>query len=69
MGLLVETLKMNKGDGPTKFDLAMEMLVQLRKSVSCRLWVAMDRWYLSKDFFNFLTSNSYDWSPKPSVIQ
>lgn len=53
-----------KGEGPTKFDLAIEMLVQLRKSVSCRLWVAMDRWYLSKDFFNFLTSNSYDWVTK-----
>ena len=53
-----------KGEGPTKYDLAMEMLVQLRKSVSCRLWVAMDRWYLSKDFFNFLTSNSYDWVTK-----
>ncbi|MDR3585526.1 MAG: transposase, partial [Desulfosporosinus sp.] len=53
-----------KGEGPTKFDLAIEMLVQLRKSESCRLWVAMDRWYLSKDFFNFLTSNSYDWVTK-----
>jgi len=53
-----------KGEGPSKFDLAMEMLVQLRKSVRCRLWVAMDRWYLSKEFFNFLTSNSFDWVTK-----
>lgn len=53
-----------KGEGLTKLDLAREMLVQLRKSVSCRLWVAMDRWYLAKDFFNFLTSNSFDWVTK-----
>ncbi len=53
-----------KGEGLTKFDLAQEMLVQLRKSVHCRLWVAMDRWYLSKNFFNFLTSNSFDWVTK-----
>ena len=54
-----------KGEGPTKFDLAREMLVHLRKSVSCRLWVAaLDRWYLSKEFFNFLTSNSFDWVTK-----
>ena len=24
----------------------------------------MDRWYLAKDFFNFLTSNSFDWVTK-----
>lgn len=28
-------------------DLAKQMLLMLRRSVSCRLWVAMDRWYLS----------------------
>nr|WP_229250977.1 transposase [Desulfosporosinus sp. SRJS8] len=36
----------------------------MRKSVHCRLWVAMDRWYLAKNFFNFLTSNSFDWVTK-----
>lgn len=39
------------GEGLTKFDLACEMLTQLRESVQCRLWVAMDRWYLKKEFF------------------
>lgn len=49
---------------PTKFDLAMQMLLDLRKSVSCRLWVAMDRWYLNKDFFNFLLDKNFDWVTK-----
>lgn len=48
----------------TKFDLSKQMLLDLRKSVSCRLWVAMDRWYLCKDFFNFLTDNNFDWVTK-----
>lgn len=50
--------------GPTKFDLARQMLLMLRESVSCRLWVAMDRWYLCKDFFVFLQAHSYDWVTK-----
>lgn len=49
---------------PTKFDLAKQMLLDLRKSVSCRLWIAMDRWYLSKAFFNFLLDNNFDWVTK-----
>ncbi|QJD88152.1 transposase [Cohnella herbarum] len=40
------------------------MLLMLRESVSCRLWVAMDRWYLCKDFFVFLQNHSYDWVTK-----
>jgi hypothetical protein len=50
--------------GVSKFDLAKQMLLMLRESVSCRLWVAMDRWYLSKDFFVFLQEHSYDWVTK-----
>ena len=53
-----------KGEGPTKFDLAKELLLELRQTVSCRLWVAMDRWYLCKDFFNFLEQHSFDWVTK-----
>jgi hypothetical protein len=53
-----------KGEGPTKFDLAKEMLTALRQSTTCRLWVAMDRWYLCKDFFTFLSSNQFDWVTK-----
>ena len=54
-----------KGEGPTKLDLAQEMLVQLRKSVHYRLWVAMDRWYLAKEFFNFLVN--WDWGLAPPL--
>ncbi|MEB3101347.1 hypothetical protein [Ferviditalea candida] len=50
--------------GLTKLDLARQMLLMLRESVSCRLWVAMDRWYLCKDFFVFLMANGYDWVTK-----
>jgi hypothetical protein len=53
-----------KGEGPTKLDLAMEMLLALRSSTKCRLWVAMDRWYLCKDFFTFLLANQFDWVTK-----
>jgi hypothetical protein len=53
-----------KGQGLTKIDLAKEMLLALRQSTSCRLWVAMDRWYLCKDFFNFLLANHFDWVTK-----
>lgn len=53
-----------KGEGPTKLDLAMEMLLALRQTTVCRLWVAMDRWYLCKDFFNFLIDNNFDWVTK-----
>jgi hypothetical protein len=51
----------NKGEGLTKLDLAKQMLLMLRESVKCRLWAAMDRWYLCKDFFVFLESNQFDW--------
>jgi hypothetical protein len=53
-----------KDEGPTKLDLAKEMLLELRQTVSCRLWVAMDRWYLCKDFFHFLSQHSFDWVTK-----
>jgi hypothetical protein len=53
-----------KGEGLTKFDLARQMLLMLRESVTCRLWVAMDRWYLCKDFFIFLEANGFDWVTK-----
>ncbi|UJF31721.1 transposase [Paenibacillus hexagrammi] len=53
-----------KGEGLTKLDLAKQMLLMLRESVKCRLWVAMDRWYLCKDFFVFLESNQFDWVTK-----
>jgi hypothetical protein len=53
-----------KGEGLTKLDLARQMLWMLRESVSCSLWVAMDRWYLCKNFFSFLEENNFDWVTK-----
>ncbi|WP_254611158.1 transposase [Paenibacillus sp. JMULE4] len=53
-----------KGEGLTKLDLARQMLLMLRESVTCRLWVAMDRWYLCKKFFVFLEENNFDWVTK-----
>lgn len=53
-----------KGEGLTKIDLAKQMLLMLRESVSCPLWVAMDRWYLFKHFFSFLEENRFDWVTK-----
>ncbi|NQX69756.1 hypothetical protein HQN90_26850 [Paenibacillus alba] len=40
------------------------MLLMLRESVKCRLWIAMDRWYLCKIFFAFLELNQFDWVTK-----
>ncbi|OMF18899.1 hypothetical protein BK127_06970 [Paenibacillus sp. FSL H7-0331] len=53
-----------KGKGLSKLDLAKQMLLMLRESVDCRLWVAMDRWYLCKNFFSFLESHQFDWVTK-----
>jgi hypothetical protein len=53
-----------KGEGLTKLDLAKQMLLMLRESVTCRLWVAMDRWYLCKEFFTFLEDHHFDWVTK-----
>jgi hypothetical protein len=53
-----------KGEGLTKIDLAKQMLRMLRESTACRLWVAMDRWYLCKEFFAFLESHQFDWVTK-----
>lgn len=50
--------------GLRKFDLAKQLLLKLRVSVKCRLWVAMDRWYLCKAFFVFLEEHSFDWVTK-----
>lgn len=57
--------KVEEGEyGLSKLDLARQMLQMLRENVSCRLWVAMDRWYLCKDFFVFLMANNFDWVTK-----
>ncbi len=57
--------KVDEGEhGLSKLDLAQQMLLMLRESVSCRLWIAMDRWYLCKDFFVFLMAHNFDWVTK-----
>lgn len=48
----------------TKLVLAQEMLLSFREVSHARLWVAMDRWFLCKDFFQWLSSNGYDWVTK-----
>lgn len=48
----------------TKLVLAQEMLLSLREVSAARLWVAMDRWFLCKDFFQWLNTNGYDWVTK-----
>lgn len=48
----------------TKLVLAQEMLLSLREVSQARLWVAMDRWFLCKDFFQWLNANGYDWVTK-----
>jgi hypothetical protein len=53
-----------KGEGLTKLDLAKQMLLMLRECATCRLWVAMDRWFLCKAFFTFLEDHHFDWVTK-----
>ncbi len=48
----------------TKLILAEEMLLQIRTLTDVRLWVAMDRWFLCKRFFQWLISNNFDWVTK-----
>ncbi|MCZ8516923.1 transposase [Paenibacillus filicis] len=40
------------------------MLTMLRENVLRRLWIAMDRWFLCKEFFIFLMENGFDWVTK-----
>jgi len=49
----------------TKFHLVKEMLEDIRRSLPLtRLWVAMDRWFLSKNFFGWLEDHHFDWVTK-----
>ncbi|MGL6121389.1 MAG: transposase [Fusobacteriaceae bacterium] len=48
----------------TKLELAKDMLLSLRSITNVKLWVAMDRWFLCKDFFQWLNSNNFDWVTK-----
>lgn len=48
----------------TKLVLAKDMLLSLRTITPKRLWVAMDRWFLCKDLFQWLVANNFDWVTK-----
>jgi hypothetical protein len=48
----------------TKLVLAEEMLLQIRSLTDARLWVAMDRWFLCKKFFQWLAAKDFDWVTK-----
>lgn len=48
----------------SKLDLAWQMLQAVRKQVSCRLWVVMDRRYFSKAFLLQCESENFDWVTK-----
>lgn len=48
----------------TKIDLAKDMLLSLREVTSVKLWVAMDRWFLCKDLFQWLKSKNFHWVTK-----
>ncbi|MHA6484979.1 transposase [Paenibacillus sp. strain BS8-2] len=56
--------KSDDDSGLTKYELSQQLLLMLRESVKCRLWVAMDRWYLKKEFMTFLALHGYDWVTK-----
>ena len=48
----------------TKIELSKNMLLSLRTITPAKLWVAMDRWFLCKDLFQWLVSNNFDWVTK-----
>ena len=48
----------------TKLELSQQMLLDLRSVCKTRLWVAMDRWFLCKHFFNWLLDHQFDWVTK-----
>lgn len=54
----------NQDEKKTKIDLSIQMLQDIRKSFNGKLWVAMDRWFLCKDLFQWLVANNYDWVTK-----
>lgn len=60
----VQDKSVPKPERRTKFVLAEELLLNIRSLTTVRLWVAMDRWFLSKDFFKWLVSHQFDWVTK-----
>ncbi|WP_034142980.1 transposase [Desulfosporosinus sp. BICA1-9] len=48
----------------SKLDLSKQMLLEVRELNSARLWVVMDRWFLSKKFLRWLMDQKFDWVTK-----
>lgn len=48
----------------SKLDLAKQMLLSIRSFNKARLFIAMDRWFLCKHFFVWLTNHHFDWVTK-----
>jgi len=48
----------------SKLELAKQMLLDLKSVCGKKLWIAMDRWFLCWDFFDWLVSHNYDWVTK-----
>jgi len=48
----------------TKLDLAKQMLSEFRRINNAKLWVAMDRWFLCKNFLVWLADQDFDWVTK-----
>lgn len=48
----------------TKLELAKQMLADFRSQNEAKVWIAMDRWFLCKQFFVWLTENHFDWVTK-----
>lgn len=49
-----------KQEKRTRLVLAKEMLMNIRTLTDIKLWVAMDRWFICKELFQWLTSNNFD---------
>jgi hypothetical protein len=58
-----------KGEGLTKLDLAKQMLLMLRESVSCRLWVAWTDGTCVSISSRSLKKTTLTGSPRPSATR
>ena len=54
----------SQNEQQTKLDLAKQMLLEIRRLTEAKLWVAMDRWFLCKDFLVWLMAQQFDWVTK-----
>lgn len=57
-------VKQDKNEKKTKLELAKQMLTEFRSLNKAKIWIAMDRWFLCKQFFVWLTEHNFDWVTK-----